>query len=96
MSSVLDSCASHKFSLENANDCLKGRIIEISLADLNKDEEQAFRKIKLRIEIQGKLRARIASPTSTEWTSRLTNSDRLFATDGYLSQTLRRRELKSH
>ena len=40
---------------ENANDSLKGRIIEISLADLNKDEEQSFRKIKLRIdEIQGK------------------------------------------
>lgn len=40
---------------ENANDSLKGRIIEISLADLNKDEEQAFRKIKLRIdEVQGK------------------------------------------
>jgi small subunit ribosomal protein S3Ae len=40
---------------ENANDSLKGRIIELSLADLNKDEEQSFRKIKLRIdEIQGK------------------------------------------
>ncbi len=42
-------------SLENANDSLKGRILEVSLADLNKDEEQAFRKIKLRIdEVQGK------------------------------------------
>lgn len=40
---------------ENANDYLKGRVIEVSLADLNKDEEQAFRKIKLRIDdIQGK------------------------------------------
>ena len=40
---------------ENANDSLKGRIIEVSLADLNKDEEQAFRKIKLRVdEVQGK------------------------------------------
>lgn len=40
---------------ENANDSLKGRIVEVSLADLNKDEEQAFRKIKLRIqEVQGK------------------------------------------
>lgn len=40
---------------ENANDSLKGRIVEISLADLNKDEEQSFRKIKLRVdEIQGK------------------------------------------
>jgi small subunit ribosomal protein S3Ae len=43
------------FRLENANDSLKGRIIEVSLADLNKDEEQSFRKIKLRIdEVQGK------------------------------------------
>jgi small subunit ribosomal protein S3Ae len=41
--------------LENANDSLKGRIVEVSLADLNKDEDQSFRKIKLRIdEIQGK------------------------------------------
>ena len=41
--------------VENANDYLKGRIVEISLADLNKDEEQGFRKIKLRIdEVQGK------------------------------------------
>ncbi|TFY80870.1 hypothetical protein EWM64_g3137 [Hericium alpestre] len=41
--------------LKNANDSLKGRIIEASLGDLNKDEEQSFRKIKLRIdEVQGK------------------------------------------
>jgi small subunit ribosomal protein S3Ae len=41
--------------LKNANDSLKGRIIELSLADLNKDEEQSFRKIKLRVdEVQGK------------------------------------------
>lgn len=41
--------------LKNANDSLKGRILELSLGDLNKDEEQAFRKIKLRIdEVQGK------------------------------------------
>jgi len=41
--------------LKNANDSLKGRIIEVSLGDLNNDEDQAFRKIKLRIdEIQGK------------------------------------------
>ena len=38
-----------------ASDQLKGRILEVSLADLNRDEEQAFRKIKLRIdEIQGR------------------------------------------
>ncbi|KDE09348.1 40S ribosomal protein S1 [Microbotryum lychnidis-dioicae p1A1 Lamole] len=41
--------------LKNANDSLKGRIIELSLADLNKDDENTFRKIKLRIdEVQGK------------------------------------------
>ena len=41
--------------LKNANDALKGRIIEISLGDLQKDEEHAFRKIKLRVdEVQGK------------------------------------------
>jgi small subunit ribosomal protein S3Ae len=46
---------SHLYHLENANDSLKGRIVEVSLADLNKDEEQAFRKIKLRVdEVQGK------------------------------------------
>lgn len=36
---------------ENANDSLKGRVVEISLADLmNGDQEQSFRKIKLRVE----------------------------------------------
>jgi len=41
--------------LKNANDSLKGRIIEVSLADLQNDEEHSFRKIKLRVdEIQGK------------------------------------------
>ncbi|KZW03976.1 ribosomal protein S3Ae [Exidia glandulosa HHB12029] len=41
--------------LKNANDSLKGRVIEVSLGDLNNDEEHAFRKIKLRIdEVQGK------------------------------------------
>jgi len=41
--------------MKNANDALKGRVLELSLADLNKDDEQAFRKIKLRIdEVQGK------------------------------------------
>lgn len=34
---------------------MKGRVLELSLADLNKDDEQAFRKIKLRVdEVQGK------------------------------------------
>jgi len=41
--------------LKNANDALKGRVIEVSLADLQKDEEHSFRKIKLRVdEVQGK------------------------------------------
>lgn len=39
----------------SANDSLKGRIVEVSLADLIKDEDQSFRKIKLRVdEVQGK------------------------------------------
>jgi small subunit ribosomal protein S3Ae len=39
-----------------ASDALKGRVFELSLADLqNKDEDQAFRKIKLRAEdVQGR------------------------------------------
>jgi small subunit ribosomal protein S3Ae len=41
--------------MKNANDALKGRIFEVSLADLQKDEDHSFRKIKLRVdEIQGK------------------------------------------
>jgi small subunit ribosomal protein S3Ae len=41
--------------LKNANDSLKGRIVEVSLADLQKDEEHAFRKIRLRVdEVQGR------------------------------------------
>merc|ERR1711981_60945 len=41
--------------LKNANDALKGRIFEVSLADLQKDEDHAFRKVKLRAdEVQGK------------------------------------------
>jgi len=41
--------------LKNANDALKGRVLEVSLGDLSKDEERSFRKIRLRIdEINGK------------------------------------------
>jgi len=41
--------------MKNANDYLKGRVFEVSLADLQKDEEHAFRKIKLKCdEVQGK------------------------------------------
>merc|ERR1712072_1110 len=38
-----------------ASDGLKGRVYEVSLADLNQDEDQAYRKIKLRCDdIQGR------------------------------------------
>lgn len=38
-----------------AGDALRGRVIEVSLADLNKDEDQAFRKFRLKIEdVQGR------------------------------------------
>jgi len=38
-----------------ASDALKGRVVSVSLADLNKDEDQAYRTIKLKIEdVQGK------------------------------------------
>merc|ERR1712193_339884 len=41
--------------LKNANDALKGRILEVSLADLQKDEDHSFRKVRLRVdEVQGK------------------------------------------
>ncbi|PVU88134.1 hypothetical protein BB561_006015 [Smittium simulii] len=41
--------------LRNANDSLKGRCVEASLGDLNKDEEQSYRKFKFRVdEVQGK------------------------------------------
>ncbi|KAJ9084070.1 ribosomal 40S subunit protein S1B [Entomophthora muscae] len=41
--------------MKNANDSLKGRVFEASIGDLNKDEENSFRKIKLRCEeISGK------------------------------------------
>ncbi|KAK6832951.1 ribosomal protein S3Ae [Apiospora arundinis] len=36
--------------LKNANDALKGRIVEVSLADLQKDEDHSFRKVKLRVD----------------------------------------------
>lgn len=40
--------------MKNANDALKGRVFEVSLADLQKDEDHAFRKVKLRVdEVQG-------------------------------------------
>lgn len=41
--------------LKNANDELKGRIFDVSLADLQGQEDHSFRKVKLRVdEVQGK------------------------------------------
>lgn len=41
--------------LKNANDELKGRIVDVSLADLQGQEDHAFRRIQLRVdEVQGK------------------------------------------
>jgi small subunit ribosomal protein S3Ae len=38
-----------------AGDALRGRVVEVSLADLNADEDQAYRKMKLKIEdVQGR------------------------------------------
>lgn len=43
------------FLSELAVDSLKGRVYEVNLADLNLDEDQSFRKIKLQCEeIQGR------------------------------------------
>ena len=41
--------------LKNAADSLKGRVVEICLADLQGSEDHSFRKVKLRVdEVQGK------------------------------------------
>ena len=48
------TCVSRTQGTRIASDSLKGRVFEMSLGDLNKDEDQAFRKIKLRVEdVQG-------------------------------------------
>ncbi|KAG8881990.1 ribosomal 40S subunit protein S1B, partial [Tulasnella sp. 403] len=47
--------ANRSTGMKSADDSLKGRNVEISIGDLNKDEENSFRKIKLRIDqVQGK------------------------------------------
>lgn len=52
---MVASCFLRPSSLESANDSLKGRVVEVSVGDLSKDEENSFRKIKLRVdEVQGK------------------------------------------
>lgn len=41
--------------IRNANDYLKGRVLEVSLADLNGNMEDGYRKIKLKVDdIQGR------------------------------------------
>ncbi|KAF8271751.1 ribosomal protein S3Ae [Lactarius quietus] len=62
--------------LKNANDSLKGRIIEVSLGDLNKDEEQSFRQIKLRID---ELRSLVR-----KWQTLIEAHVDVKTTDGYL------------
>merc|ERR1711971_1295772 len=38
-----------------ASDQLKGRVLEVSLGDLNKNEDDAYRKMRLRVEdVQGR------------------------------------------
>ena len=55
LNSVGKTLVNRTTGLKNANDALKGRIFEVSLADLQKDEDHAFRKVKLRVdEVQGK------------------------------------------
>ncbi len=42
------------FGQKTSTECLLGRIIEFNLADLNKDEDQSYRKLKFRVEdVQG-------------------------------------------
>jgi len=49
------TCVNRSQGMKNANDSLRGRVVELSVGELNKDEENAFRKVKLRVdEIQGK------------------------------------------
>eukprot|EP01135_Chromosphaera_perkinsii_P001493 Nk52_evm2s183 gene=Nk52_evmTU2s183 len=49
------TCVNRTAGTKIAADGLKGRVFECSLADLNKDEDQAFRKIRLHAdEVQGK------------------------------------------
>lgn len=55
MKSVGKTLVNRSTGLKSANDALKGRIIEVSLADLQNDEDHSFRKVKLRVdEVQGK------------------------------------------
>ena len=44
-----------------ATDYLKGRIVEANLADLNKDEDQNYRKMKLQILVSACIWAAVAA-----------------------------------
>merc|ERR1711965_321335 len=56
-----------------AADQLKGRVLEMSLGDLNKNEDDAYRKMRLRVEdVQGKT----VLCNSGAWTSPPTSSAR--------------------
>jgi len=47
--------ANRTMGLKNSKDALKNRVLELSLADLNNNMEDGFRKIKLQVqEVQGK------------------------------------------
>lgn len=81
--------------LRNANDSLKGRVLEVSLADLNNDQDQSFRKIKLRVEdVSGKncLTSFYGMDFTTDklrslvrkWQSLIEASVDVKTTDGYL------------
>jgi small subunit ribosomal protein S3Ae len=55
VSDIAKTLVTRSIGTKTASDQLMGRVLIASLADLNRDEEQAFRKIKLRIdEIQGR------------------------------------------
>lgn len=48
-------CCINQLTIDNANDALKNRVLDVSLADLNNNQEDSYRKIRLQIhEIQGK------------------------------------------
>ncbi|ODV92539.1 hypothetical protein CANCADRAFT_87917 [Tortispora caseinolytica NRRL Y-17796] len=52
---VGQTLANRSTGLKNSADSLKGRVFEVSLADLQNQEDHAFRKVRLRVdEVQGK------------------------------------------
>jgi hypothetical protein len=72
-----------------ATDYLKGRIVEANLADLNKDEDQNYRKIRLQL-LVSTMKKIVSSVGSRQSLKVLTASGRLwkalsmqFLWDGY-------------